>query len=141
MNEVQAAFGLLQLQYVDAGIAKRKQISEIYRNELKEVNGITCLYDLPNLKHAYSYFPILIDKQEYGMSRDELYEKLKANNIFGRRYFYPLISNFPTYSGLPSAHLNNLPVANKVANKVLCLPIYADLDKTQQQLIINTITQ
>lgn len=135
MNEVQAAFGLLQLQYVDAGIAKRKEITETYRKELKEVKGITCLYDLPSVKHAYSYFPILIDKQKYGMSRDELYKKLKDNNIFGRRYFYPLISNFPTYSGLPSAHPSNLPIANKVAGEVLCLPIYADLNRTNVQSI------
>lgn len=141
MNEVQAAFGLLQLQYVDEAITKRRQVAETYREGLKGIKGITCLYDLPNVHHAYSYFPILIDKQAYGMSRDELYEKLKTNNIFGRRYFYPLISNFPTYSGLPSAHINNLPTANKVANEVLCLPVYADLDKTQQQLVIDTITR
>jgi dTDP-4-amino-4,6-dideoxygalactose transaminase len=128
MNEVQAAFGLLQLKYIDEAREKRKQIAETYREELSGIIGIHCLNDLSNTKHAYSYFPILIDEEKYGISRDALYEKLKTNNIFSRRYFYPLISNFPTYKGLISANAENLPVANEISNKVLCLPIYSSLD-------------
>lgn len=128
MNEVQAAFGLLQLKYIDEAREKRKQIAETYREELSGIKGIHCLNDLSNTKHAYSYFPILIDEEKYGISRDALYEKLKTNNIFSRRYFYPLISNFPTYKGLISANAENLSVANEISNKVLCLPIYSSLD-------------
>ena len=124
MNELQAAFGLLQLKHIDEAREKRKQIAETYREKLAGIKGIHCLNDLPDTKHAYSYFPILVEEHEFGMSRDELYAKLKENNIFSRRYFYPLISNFPTYRGLTSANRDNLPVANNIAEKVLCLPIY-----------------
>lgn len=129
MNEFQAALGVLQLKYVDELILKRKQIAEIYRNELQKIKGITCLSDVPGVKHCYSYFPILIDQEKYGMSRNELYEKLKENEIYGRRYFYPLISQFPTYSGLESANPGNLPIAEKVAGQVICLPFYPELSK------------
>lgn len=139
MNEVQAAFGLLQLKYIDEARDNRKHITEKYRAELAGIKGIQCLNDLPNTKHAYSYFPILIDEDEYGISRDELYEKLKTKNIFSRRYFFPLISNFPTYEGLTSANKDNLPVANEIANKVLCLPIYTDLTKEQLDSIIKCV--
>ncbi len=128
MNEVQAAFGLLQLKHIDAARERCKQINELYHKELSQIQGISCLPDLPGIKHAYSYFPILIDEKKYGLSRDEFYEYLKTHDIFSRRYFYPLISNFPTYKGLPSAIPANLPIANDVAEKVICLPIYADLD-------------
>jgi len=127
MDEVRAAFGLLQLKYVDEAIAKRKVIAEIYRNELKGLNGITYFEDFPNVKPNYSYFPIFVDEKAYGMSRDGLYEKLKANNIYGRRYFYPLISEFSTYRGLESAAKQNLKNAHKIANEVICLPIYPEL--------------
>ena len=143
MNELQAAFGLLQLKYIDEAREKRKQIAETYREELAGIKGIHCLNDLPNTKHAYSYFPILVEEHEFGMSRDELYEKLKENNIFSRRYFYPLISNFPTYRGLSSANKDNLPIANDIAEKVLCLPIYKNLainDNEQISILIKGLT-
>jgi dTDP-4-amino-4,6-dideoxygalactose transaminase len=139
MNELQAAFGLLQLKYIDEAREKRKQIAETYREELAGIKGIHCLNDLPDTKHAYSYFPILVEEQEYGMSRDELYAKLKENNIFSRRYFYPLISNFPTYRGLTSANKDNLPVANDIAEKVLCLPIYSKIQQSHIERIISLI--
>jgi len=127
MNEVQAAYGLLQLKTINSDIEKRKNISALYRKLLNEINGVRCLYDIDNVKHNYAYFPILIDQSEYGMSRDGLYDLLKKHNIFSRKYFFPLISDFPTYRGLDSSHPDNLPIASKVASQVLCLPIYSDL--------------
>lgn len=129
MNEVQAAYGLLQLKYVDQYIAKRREIAELYRDKLSDIKGIRILYDIENVRHSYTYFPILIDAKLFGASRDEVYERLKAHNIYGRRYFYPLISQFPTYRSLASANKANLPIAEDVANQVLCLPIYPDLDR------------
>lgn len=131
MNEVQAAYGLLQLKTVEENIKSRKEISEIYREGLKGIKGIRYIDEPTDLKCNYAYFPIFVDEKEYGMSRDELYEKLKANNIFGRRYFYPLISQFPTYKGLDSAKPENLKTAQKIANKVICLPMYPDLSSSQ----------
>lgn len=141
MNEIQAAFGLLQLKYIDEAREKRQALAQSYRQRLNNINGLTFLEDHSNIKHAYSYFPILINEQQYGMSRDELYEKLKEKNIFGRRYFYPLISNFPSYQGLPSANKTNLAVANKIAEMVLCLPIYPNLELSETEEICNVITQ
>lgn len=128
MNELQAAFGLLQLKYVDEYIAKRKTIAYFYREQLKGVNGINCLDDMDGVDHAYSYFPILIKPNIFGKTRDDLYFELIRHKIFGRRYFYPLISQFPTYRGLPSAKASNLPVAENIADQVICLPIYPSLD-------------
>ena len=127
MDEIRAAYGLLNLQQVDQAIEKRKHVAELYRNALKDIPGIRLLNDIEGVRHNYSYFPIFISEKEYGMSRDALYDKLKSQNIFGRRYFYPLISNFPMYRGLDSASPENLPVATKLAEQVLCLPMYADL--------------
>jgi dTDP-4-amino-4,6-dideoxygalactose transaminase len=135
MDEVRAAFGLLQLKYVDDAIAKRKAIAQQYREQLKDIRGITFLEDFPEVQHNYSYFPIFVEEKEYGISRDELYEKLKAHHIYGRRYFYPLISEFSTYRGLPSAAKENLPNAHKIANGVICLPIYPDLDLIDVKVI------
>ena len=139
MDEFRAAYGLLQLERVNDEIEKRHQVAIRYRDALKNVLGITCLQDLPNICHNYSYFPILIDETKYGLSRDGLYDKLKANGIFSRRYFYPLCSDFPTYRGLPSANPTNLPVATKVAQQILCLPMFADLSVEDQKRIIVTI--
>lgn len=139
MNEVQAAMGLLQLRYVDAAIAKRKQIAERYHSQLQNCKGIRCLNALPNVHHAYSYFPVFVNENEYGLSRDGLYEKMKLAGIHGRRYFYPLISNLPTYRGLPSAHPSNVPVANLLSEQVLCLPIYPDLSDDELNLIISVV--
>jgi len=128
MNELIAAFGLLQLKDINQSIAKRKQVAGKYRELLKEIKGIRFLEDMEGVKHNYSYFPVFIEK-EYPLTRDELYEKLKENNIFGRRYFYPLVSEFPMYKNLPSAKTKNLPKAVKMAEEVICLPIYADLNE------------
>jgi len=139
LNEVQAAFGLLALKIVDEAIEKRKKIAEIYRNGLVGVKGIHFLSEIPNVQQNYGYFPILVDEQEYGMSRDVLYETMKQNNIYGRRYFYPLISEFPTYRGLPSSLPENLPVATRVASQVICLPIHHELTEEQVNEVIDVI--
>jgi len=139
LNEVQAAYGLLQLKYIDEFIARRKEITQLYQSLLKDVSGIRFLPDMENVTHSYSYFPILIDEKNYGISRDALYEKLKENNIFSRRYFYPLITNFKPYKELPSATSENLPVANKVALEVLCMPIYVELIEEDIKRIIEII--
>jgi dTDP-4-amino-4,6-dideoxygalactose transaminase len=139
MNELQAAFGLLQLKYVDTYIAKRKALADAYRNKLKDVKGISFFDDIPGVQHNYAYFPILVEQQIYGKTRDELYEELKKHNIFCRRYFYPLISQFPTYRGILSARPENLPVAEKIAEQVLCLPIYPDLSETNLEFICNKL--
>ena len=139
MNEVQAAYGLLQLKYVDDCIGKRKQIASIYREQLKGISGISFLKDINGVDHSYSYFPILVDKEKFGITRDELYAKLKEHNIFGRRYFYPLISQFPTYRGLTSSKPENLPVATKVADQVICLPIFPELEHEPVKRITSII--
>ena len=139
MDEVRAAYGLLALKYVDDAIAKRKLVAQQFRIALKNIPGISFLEDFENVKHNYSYFPILVDVVKYGLTRDQLYEKLKENNIFGRRYFYPLISNFSTYRGLPSANKENLPVANSIAESVICLPIHHELDECDISRISKTI--
>lgn len=139
MDELRAAYGLLNLQQVDQAIAKRKHVAELYRAVLKDIPGIRFLNDIEGVRHNYSYFPIFITENEYGMSRDSIYEKLKENNILGRRYFYPLISNFPVYRGLESASPENLPIATKLADQVLCLPIYADLSDTDIERILKVV--
>jgi dTDP-4-amino-4,6-dideoxygalactose transaminase len=141
MNEIQAAMGLLQLKYIDNAIEKRRQIAIQYREELKGIDGITCLFDLDGVNHCYSYFPILIDKDKYGKTRDEVYEELKKHQIFGRRYFYPLISQFPTYRGLESARPGAMPVAERVTEQVLCLPIYPDLQIETRNKIISILNR
>lgn len=128
MDEVRAAYGLLNLKQVDAAIQARQKIANIYRDGLRDVKGITFMEDMPGVRHNYSYFPIFIDANVYGKTRDEVYEILKEHNIMGRRYFYPLISEFSTYRGLPSANKENLPHAHKMADSVICLPIYHDLE-------------
>ncbi len=137
MDEFRAAFGLLQLERVDGEIAKRQKVAKRYREALKDVPGLRMLYDIPGVKHNYSYFPIEINAKEYGMTRDELYNRLKANNIMSRRYFYPLCSDFPTYRSLPSASATNIPVATKVAERILCLPMFADLTDEEQNIILH----
>jgi dTDP-4-amino-4,6-dideoxygalactose transaminase len=128
MNELQAAYGLLQLKQVDSYIEKRKIIAENYQARLKEVPGIRTIRIQEEVHQGYPYFPILIDEEVYGRSRDEVYEMLKKHDIFGRRYFYPLISHFRDYRHLPSSRPENLPVAEKMAKRVICLPIYPLLD-------------
>ncbi len=127
MNEFQAAFGLLQLDMIDEEIAVRRRLTDIYRSILADVPGITIQNDPVDSDYNYAYFPILVDGDAYGMSRDELYEALKEFNIFTRKYFYPLCSKFPCYAALPSADPGNLPVAERVSSQILCLPIYGTL--------------
>lgn len=140
MNEFNAALGLIQLKHIDDCISKRKEIDKIYREHLKEVIGIKCLNGESDKVTNYSYFPILVES-DYTLSRDNLYEKLKRNNIFARRYFYPLISEFPMYRGFSSARHENLPVANKASKQILCLPIYPDLAFKDQKIIIDLISE
>ena len=127
VDEMRSAYGLLNLRQVDAAIGARQQVAIKYREALREVEGITFFDDMPGVKHNYSYFPIFIDEKAFGTSRDELYAKMKAANVLGRCYFYPLISDFSTYRGLESADPKNLPNAHKMANSVLCLPMHHEL--------------
>ncbi len=127
MNELQAAYGLLQLKEFNNNTEKRKKLADIYRQELKKVEGLTFLNDMANVRHNYAYFPVFIHS-EYPLTRDELYDKLKENNVYARRYFYPLISEFPPYNELPSAKPELLPMAQKMAEQVICLPMYAGLE-------------
>lgn len=127
VDEMRAAYGLLNLRQVDAAISARQQVAIKYREALRDVEGITFFDDMPGVKHNYSYFPIFIDEKAFGMSRDALYAKMKAANVLGRRYFYPLISEFSTYRGLESANPKNLPNAHKMADSVLCLPMHHEL--------------
>ena len=127
MDEMRSAYGLLNLRQVDAAISARQQVAIKYREALRDVEGITFFDDMPGVKHNYSYFPIFIDEKAFGISRDALYAKMKAANVLGRRYFYPLISEFSTYRGLESANPKNLPNAHKMADSVLCLPMHHEL--------------
>lgn len=139
MDEIRAAYGLLNLKKVDAAIDERRKVALCYRKALKDVEGISFLEDIPDVRHNYSYFPIFVDAVKYGMSRDELYFKMKENNILGRRYFYPLISEFSTYRSLDSARFENLPVASQIANRVICLPMHHELNHENIKQILNTI--
>ena len=139
MDEVRAAYGLLNLKQVDEAIEKRHQVAVQYREALRNVKGIRFFDDMPGVRHNYSYFPIFINADEYGMTRDELYFKMKEQGIFGRRYFYPLISTFSTYRSLPSASADNLPVATKVANEVICLPMHHELREQDILRILSLI--
>ena len=138
MSEFNAALGLLQLKYVEQALARREKIDGEYRERLKSVRGIHCLNDAGEKVANYAYFPILV-QSDYPISRDDLYQRLKDHGIHPRRYFYPLISDFPMYRGLPSAHRENLPVATAAAQQVLCLPIYPDLDMSVVDEIIRFI--
>lgn len=124
MDEIRSAYGLLNLRQVDDAIAARQRIANAYRKALRNVEGITFMEDMPGVRHNYSYFPIFVDKEKYGMTRDELYFKMKDQGVWGRRYFYPLISEFSTYRGLESATSENLPQATKMAERVICLPMH-----------------
>lgn len=141
VDEMRAAYGLLNLRQVDDAIAARQQIAIQYREALRDVEGITFFDDMPGVKHNYSYFPIFIDAKKYGMTRDELYFKMKEQNVLGRRYFYPLISEFSTYRGLESADPKNLPNAHKMADSVLCLPMHHELDSADLGRILDLIVK
>lgn len=139
MDEMRSAYGLLNLRQVDAAIAARQQVAIKYREALRDVEGITFFDDMPGVRHNYSYFPIFVDEKAFGMSRDALYAKMRAANILGRRYFYPLISEFSTYRGLESANPANLPNAHKMADSVLCLPMHHALSEEDIQRTIDLI--
>ena len=139
MDEVRSAYGLLNLKQVDAAIEARHEVAIRYREALRDVEGITFFDDMPGVRHNYSYFPIFVDAEKYGMTRDELYFKMKENGVLGRRYFYPLISSFSTYCGLPSATKENLPKAHKMADSVICLPIHHALSAEDVALTISMI--
>lgn len=141
MDEMRSAYGLLNLRQVDAAIEARHQVAIKYREALRDVEGITFFDDMPGVRHNYSYFPVFIDADKYGMTRDELYFKMKEANVLGRRYFYPLISEFSTYRGLESARPENLPNAHRMANSVICLPMHHALSEEDIQRTLDVITQ
>ena len=129
VDEMRAAYGILNLRQVDAAIEARHQVAIRYREALRDVDGVTFFDDIKGVRHNYSYFPVFIDAKKYGMTRDELYVKMKEANVLGRRYFYPLISEFSTYRGLESARPENLPNAHKMADTVICLPMHHALSE------------
>ena len=135
MNEFQASFGLLELDLIEKEIGDRKKLAELYRSRLSTIPGISYLEDIGGVRHNYSYFPILVDQAKYGTSRDGLSDILGQCNIFPRKYFYPLCSTYPCYSALPSSNPDNLPVATRISEQVLCLPLYGQLE----QEIVETI--
>lgn len=139
MDEVRAAYGLLNLRHVDAAIGARHRVADRYREALAGVKGISMFSERPDVTYNYSYFPIFIDASRYDMTRDELYFRMRDNNVLGRRYFYPLISHFSTYRGLPSAASSNLPVATRMADTVICLPMHHALTDADVERIIDLI--
>ena len=141
MDEMRSAYGLLNLKLVDGAIEARHQVAIRYREALKDVKGISYWEDMPGVKHNYSYFPIFVDSKKYGITRDELYFKMREHGVLGRRYFYPLICEFSTYRGLPSATKENLPNAYKMANEVICLPMHHALSEEDIERIIELIVK
>lgn len=141
VDEMRAAYGLLNIKQVDAAIDARKKTADVYRKALRGVDGLTFYEDMPGVKHNYSYFPMFIDAEKYGMTRDELYFKMKEANVLGRRYFYPLISEFSTYRGLESARKENLPNAHKMADTVICLPMHHELSEGDMKRILKLIVK
>lgn len=141
MDEVRSAYGLLNLKQVDAAIEARRRVAVRYREALRDVEGITFFDDMPGVRHNYSYFPVFVDAEVYGMTRDELYAKMKAANVLGRRYFYPLISEFSTYRGLESAAPENLPNAHRMAESVICLPMHHALSEEDVERVLELIVK
>jgi len=141
MDEIRSAYGLINLKQVDKAIEARHHVAVKYREALKNVEGISYFDDMPGVHHNYSYFPIFVDAEKYGMTRDELYFKMRERKVWGRRYFYPLISEFSTYRGLESAAPENLPNAHKMANSVICLPMHHELSDEDVQRVINSIIE
>ena len=141
VDEVRAAYGLLNLKQVDAAIEARHQVAIKYREALRDVPGVRFFDDMPGVRHNYSYFPIFINSEEYGKTRDQLYLEMKEKNVLGRRYFFPLISTFSTYRGLPSAAPENLPVATRIANEVICLPMHHQLSENDLTHILECIVK
>ena len=141
VDEVRSAYGLLNLKQVDKAIEKRHHVAVRYREALRDVPGIRFFDDMPGVRHNYSYFPIFVNAEEYGKTRDDLYFEMKEEGVLGRRYFYPLISTFSTYRGLPSAAPENLPVATRVADEVICLPMHHELSDGDIDRILSLIVK
>jgi degT/dnrJ/eryC1/strS family aminotransferase len=141
MDEIRSAYGLLNLKQVDAAIAARQKVAVVYREALRNVDGISFWDDMPGVRHNYSYFPIFVDAKKYGMTRDELYMKMKDQGVWGRRYFYPLISEFSTYRGLESSRPENLPNAHRMADTVICLPMHHAIEENEIDRILESITR
>ena len=141
MDEIRSAYGLLNLKQVDSAIAARQKVAVAYREALRNVDGISFWDDMPGVRHNYSYFPIFVDAEKYGMTRDELYMKMKDQGVWGRRYFYPLISEFSTYRGLESSRPENLPNAHRMADTVICLPMHHELYKEDIVEVVNNIIE
>lgn len=139
MDEMRSAYGILALRQVGEAIEARQRVAMQYRNALKNVPGVRFFEDMPGVRHNYSYFPVFINAEEYGMTRDQLYFKLKEANVLGRRYFYPLISTFEPYRTLPSSAAENLPVATRIADEVICLPMHHELTGEDIERVIEQI--
>lgn len=140
MSELNAAFGLLQLKHIDGAIVQRQKIDAFYRERIQSIHGLRCLTDAGEKRPNYAYFPILVG-DDYPITRDALYEKMRVHGVYVRRYFYPLISEFPMYRGLPSAHRDNLPVASAAAKKILCLPIFPSMEHSQLDRIVDLLVE
>ena len=132
----QAAIGLLNLQIVDEEIKKRKKLNEVYRENLKNFSGIKLLKENTNLKYNYQYFPILIDAKDFDLSRDKVYNHLRKYNVYARKYFYPLCIDYKYFK--PDRHYH-LPNAKRIANQILCLPIFGELTQEDVEIICNLI--
>lgn len=139
MDEVRAAYGILNLRQVDAAIEARRKVAKRYRDALRDVEGVTFFDDMPGVRHNYSYFPVFIDAEKFGRTRDELYFEMREASVLGRRYFFPLISEFSTYRGLPSATRENLPEAYRLADTVLCLPMHHELSDEDINRVLKII--
>ena len=135
LNEIQAVMGLLLLKQIQQEIERRKEITCLYRELLQDIPGLGISRDMDGVRHNYPYFIIRIDKNEFGIDRDELQIRLKEYNIFTRKYFYPLCSDFNCYRDLPSANILNLPVAGKIAEQVLALPLYGCMENDDVEKI------
>lgn len=140
MNELQAAFGLLQLERIDDEIAGRRRLVRLYRARLRDVKGLRFLEDRPDVRHNYAYFPVLVDPEAYGMDRDQLHALLQRFNVHCRKYFYPLCSHYSCYAALPSARAENLRVAELVATRILCLPLYGTLEEPAVETICDVLS-
>jgi dTDP-4-amino-4,6-dideoxygalactose transaminase len=139
MNEFQAAFGLLQLETLDQEIANRRRITELYRERLRGVPGLHLAEDDPRVQHNYAYFPVLVEPERYGLTRDQLHALLQRFNVYSRKYFHPLCSHYSCYAALPSARPDQIPVAERVAERILCLPIYGTLEDEEVAAICDIL--
>lgn len=139
MDEIRSAYGLLNLKQVDRCIEARRQVAIQYRKAIRNIDGISFWEDMYGVRHNYGYFPIFVDEKKYGMGRDELYSKMKDRGVWGRRYFYPLISEFSPYRDLPSSVKDNLPVATKMSHDVICLPMHHELSEEDVQRVIDCL--